>query len=496
MTRKNDTFTLPLKGGRSLHSDPCGKAEMKTWNQVILVNLALTAVGLWVWLDPWPAPGETALPDLVGATDSLGQVTRPVVHQDTPALEQVRAGIGRLDLVPDHMRQGRLDHLPGMIGLLGCPIAEAGAEPVRHGRNPKLAQQPPQLLVIERLPLPTGEHQWTGSRLKCLRRLENLQGRSAQRHPMLAVGLHPPGRDGPYTRLPVDLLPLGPPHLAPPGCRQHQELEGQLRCRQCRRSPHRPDSRSHLPMRQGPHVPDNVLLGAKDRADPVAGVVDPVLHGHGPFQDRTQAQADPPGRLRLPVPDGREDLKHVGTGNLRDRHLADAREGQPPQARQPLAGVFPVAPAGLLLFQHTRGSFGEGGDTLGAALLKERVSALAGELAVDEGLLSGLGQGDQGEAAESELTAAATDDEALNPAAGSARLDEEVEAIAVSVSSGRGGAEERDRKGLLGMAAGGLTSWLAVGWRCLQHPFPHYMGDGSGLQEMMSSGSSHSETQR
>ena len=25
--RQNDTFTLPLKGGRSLHSDPCGKAD-------------------------------------------------------------------------------------------------------------------------------------------------------------------------------------------------------------------------------------------------------------------------------------------------------------------------------------------------------------------------------------------------------------------------------------------------------------------------------------
>ena len=156
------------------------------------------------------------------------------------------------------------------------------------------------------------------------------------------------------------------------------------------------------------------------------------------------------------MPDGREDLKHVGAGNLGDRHLADAREGQPPQARQPLAGVFPVAPAALLLFQRTGSSFGEGGDALGAALLGERIPALAGELAVRERLLPGLGQGDQGEAAESELTAAATDDEALNPAAGSARLDKEVEAIPVGVSSGRGGAEERGRKGLLGMAALGL----------------------------------------
>ena len=47
----------------------------------------------------------------------LGQITRPVVHQPALALEQVRAGIGRLDPVPDHMRQGRLDHLPGRVGL-------------------------------------------------------------------------------------------------------------------------------------------------------------------------------------------------------------------------------------------------------------------------------------------------------------------------------------------------------------------------------------------
>ena len=125
------------------------------------------------------------------------------------------------------------------------------------------------------------------------------------------------------------------------------------------------------------------------------------------------------------MPDGREDFKHVGAGNLRDRHLADAREGQPPQARQPLAGVFPVAPASPLLFQYTGSSFGEGEDTLGAALLPKWVPALAGQLAVGERLLSGLGQRDQGEAAESDLTAAATDDEALNPAAGSAGLDGE-----------------------------------------------------------------------
>ena len=60
----------------------------------------------------------------------LGQVTRPILHQDTPPLEQVRAGVGRLDLVPDYMRQGRLDHLSWMIRLLGRPVPETGAETV------------------------------------------------------------------------------------------------------------------------------------------------------------------------------------------------------------------------------------------------------------------------------------------------------------------------------------------------------------------------------
>ena len=191
-------------------------------------------------------------------------------------------------------------------------------------------------------------------------------------------------------------------------------------------------------MGQGLHVLDHVMLGTQNRADPVAGVVNAQLHRYGPFQDRLQAQAHPPGGLRLPVPDGREDLEHVGAGDLRDGHLADAREGEPPQARHPLAGVSRVAPAGPLLFQHTGGGFGKGRYALGAALLRQRVPALAGKPAVGQRLFPGLGQRHQGEAAESELTAAAADDEALNPAPGSAGLDKEEQAVAVGVSSRRG----------------------------------------------------------
>ena len=57
------------------------------------------------------------------------------IHQPTPALEQVRAGVGRLDLVPDHMRERRLDDLVRMVRRVGRPVAKARPTAVR-GRSP------------------------------------------------------------------------------------------------------------------------------------------------------------------------------------------------------------------------------------------------------------------------------------------------------------------------------------------------------------------------
>ena len=98
------------------------------------------AGGLRAWLSLWPAPGEVVLLDMVRATDPLGQVTRPVVHQDTPAFEQDRAGIGCLYPVPDHMRQGRLDHLSGMIRLQ--LFGNTGHGPVPRRRGDESEQEP------------------------------------------------------------------------------------------------------------------------------------------------------------------------------------------------------------------------------------------------------------------------------------------------------------------------------------------------------------------
>ena len=58
-------------------------------------------------------------------------VPRPVFHDLTAPLQQVRARVGTLHLVPDHMRQTPLRNLP-RNPCLPAPVPERRAEAVRH----------------------------------------------------------------------------------------------------------------------------------------------------------------------------------------------------------------------------------------------------------------------------------------------------------------------------------------------------------------------------
>ena len=62
---------------------------MRTWRQVTLVNLALTAAGLQAWLSPWLAPGEVALLGLVRETD-------PFMHTLFASVYIAATGLGVL----------------------------------------------------------------------------------------------------------------------------------------------------------------------------------------------------------------------------------------------------------------------------------------------------------------------------------------------------------------------------------------------------------------
>ena len=79
---------------------------------------------------------------------------RPVIHKDTPALEQVRAGIGYLDPVADHMRQGRLDNLQGTAKDFQSKWVRCREDPLQGERAPSLDRealaQERELLVLLR----------------------------------------------------------------------------------------------------------------------------------------------------------------------------------------------------------------------------------------------------------------------------------------------------------------------------------------------------------
>ena len=163
------------------------------------------------------------------------------------------------------------------------------------------------------------------------------------------------------------------------------------------------------------------FCGPEHRQHPVAGIVVAHVQGDGPLQHRTDALADGAGRLRLDVPDRREDLQHVGRVDLGDGPAADAGERIPLHAPDPILRVPPAAPAVALLFEHALGGFGKRRDSLDAALLRERVAARPGQHAVGEGLLASLGQRNERRGAESEFSAPAADDEPLDPASSPGR---------------------------------------------------------------------------
>ena len=117
-----------------------------------------------------------------------------------------------------------------------------------------------------------------------------------------------------------------------------------------------------------------------------------------------------------------------------------------------------------------------------AALVGEWVSTLAGELAVGDGLLAGLGERDGGDGAESKFGTPGPDDEALDPAACASRLDIEVQAVAVDVVPRRCGSDEGGGEGVVGMASPALGSAAWGGFYLCKYPCIIY-GESSGFRK-------------
>ena len=99
-------------------------------------------------------------------------------------------------------------------------------------------------------------------------------------------------------------------------------------------------------MGQRPHVLHDDLFAAQRRPEPVARIVSAILHDDGPLHHRADALAHASCHVRLRVPDGPERVEDVGARDLRDVLLTQRREGVARQAREPIAAVLGMAPAG------------------------------------------------------------------------------------------------------------------------------------------------------
>ena len=71
-----------------------------------------------------------------------------------------------------------------------------------------------------------------------------------------------------------------------------------------------------------PHVAHDVALRAEDRADAVAGVVGPMLHGDAPLQHGADALAQAAGGVRLPC--------QIGVRTARTSALLTSETGRLP----------------------------------------------------------------------------------------------------------------------------------------------------------------------
>ena len=158
----------------------------------------------------WPQPLALA-----------GEVDGPMVHQESATLEQVRARVGRLDVVPDDVSQRGLNNLPRVVRFFGRPVPEAGSEAVRHGRDVQVLEQLRQERVPDAVAPAIREHERAAVRERP-RRVEDLQRPRVERGPGArgSSSCAVPGRCTRGRRCRSrPSSPAAPPGTAPPcGC--------------------------------------------------------------------------------------------------------------------------------------------------------------------------------------------------------------------------------------------------------------------------------------
>ncbi len=204
---------------------------------------------------------------------SVVEVLGPLVHEPPPPLEQVRAGVGRLNLVLHDVGHRRLNYLARMIRLFGRPIPERRAEAVRDGDDSHGTGASSAASTSRSASRSTwGTAAGAGHRRAPAPHRES-PAPPAERNTMLSFRLHPRRGDRPHGAGWVDFVPRRQPDLAGP-CRRQYEASLTAGCADFV-SPHRLNRGGHVLVRQRLSVRHDVVLRAEHRQDAVAGIVVP-----------------------------------------------------------------------------------------------------------------------------------------------------------------------------------------------------------------------------
>ena len=192
-----------------------------------------------------------------------------------------------------------------MVGPLGQPSPERGAEAVRNAVDAAAFEQPTQPLDLQRPTPPAWKHQGGRRRAPRPRRGPPAPGRTAAPGARASSSFSWPRWV--HTRLAVSISS----HVAIRTSTERAAVStrnsnASLTTGLSPEAPTATERRGDLTVRQRPHVRHDVALRAKDWAHAVTRVVIAQIHRNGPLQHGVDPLPDVPGDGGLSVPDGRE----------------------------------------------------------------------------------------------------------------------------------------------------------------------------------------------
>ena len=337
---------------------------------------------------------------------------------------------------PDPMGQRHFAHGVRVARLFSSPRPERRTKTM-HGRfQPGGRQHPRQVVTDGPARFRLRGEDVAGRTVQAAYDIQRRDSRIGQRHPVLDAALHPLGRDTPFSRVCIDLVPGSESGLARPDAGQSQEPQARAHGQRCRGAVDSLQGVGNVTVVERPEVSLDRWHGRQGAVDGLAGrVVLDVAVGLAPCERRPDGAAELPGGRGFRRPDGIQHGEHVGAVDAVDPPLADARERVSLQRGQPRGGRR-LAQPGVVCFVRLAGGAAEGRYLRLAPDVRQRIPATAGEPSIFICPVACFGKCRCAHATQPEIMTPAGDHEPLNPRLRTGGRDHEEQRLVGAVPSG------------------------------------------------------------